>query len=104
MKKLLFAAALFLASFAADAQVTHRFGFAKDFTIPNGILSADSLTKTYNIQVVIFDQYINTHYPGNFEEVRNYRLVVADGKTDKQITAIAKDSIRAYVKREFPNF
>lgn len=104
MKKLLFAAALFLASFAADAQVTHRFGFAKDFTLENGKLSADSLSKTYNIQVVIFDKDIAEHFSGKFEYVTTYKFVVADGKTRKVEKRIALDSLKAFVGREFPNF
>jgi len=104
MKKLFFIAVLIIASFAADAQITHRFGFVRDFELKNPTFSADSSTKSYTISVVFFDKDIALRHLGKFEYVTNYKFTVADGKTLKQERAIALDSLQALRVRLFPNF
>jgi len=104
MKKIIFIAALIIASIAADAQITHRFGFARDFELENPTFSADSATKSYTISVVFFDKDIAIRHLGKFEYVTTYKFVVADGKTLKQERAIALDSLQALRLRLFPNF
>jgi|GEM_PF-3530579 len=105
MKKLFLIFALTIASIiAADAQITHRFGFARDFELKNPTFSADSATKSYTISVVFFDKDIALRHMGKFEYVTTYKFVVADGKTLKQEKAIALDSLQALRLRLFPNF
>lgn len=105
MKKLFIITLLFSLSFISNAQITHRFDYAKDFVLENSVLSIDSLSKTYTINVVIWDKEIRQHFGvGVMEDVKTYKFVVLDGKTKKQEKEIAIDSLNAFVNRIRPNF
>lgn len=102
MKKLIFAAALFLASFAADAQDCIQFkvaGANLDSNLPT--INERGTQLTFNYSVVIYIEKIGV---GKFEKVDNTTFSIPVAAFNPlTVTEVMNDSAAVYVSKNYPN-